>query len=165
MAPLRWIVEQPACDAGTAATLFWRAEPDARLARADSGAPDDETALAHAIVRRAEARGYPTRRFGWSPQPHPDLRTAVETVLGRPLPAILIEPAPADEPTPRWPLDLPPALEDAAVTCFGGASGYDGDDPAPVWRTDADERQDATNAVRPTPAPRIRRSWWPFRGR
>lgn len=61
--PLKWIINQPLCDAATAATIFWMSEPTYYL---DGTHDDHEIAqLDLAIIRRWTDEGFPTGRFAF----------------------------------------------------------------------------------------------------
>ncbi len=62
-APLEWIVSQPDCDAATALTIFWMAEPDYYL---DGEHDHDPVAqLLLAIAARWQGEGFPRQRFAF----------------------------------------------------------------------------------------------------
>lgn len=92
-APLKWIVAQPDCDAATALTIFWMAEPDYYL----DGEHDDnpEAQLLLAIAARWQGEGFPRRRFAFD--------EGCPEVLGRisagphKVPASMAEPVEGDE--------------------------------------------------------------------
>lgn len=63
-----WIVRQQDCDAGTAATIFWRCAPENFFDRAEgnAGLPAhmaDDLAIVMEVIARWNSGGYPTRNF------------------------------------------------------------------------------------------------------
>jgi hypothetical protein len=63
-----WIIRQQDCDAGTAATIFWRCAPEDFLGRAEgnAGIPEymaDNLSIVVEVIARWNSGGYPTRNF------------------------------------------------------------------------------------------------------
>lgn len=105
-APLEWIVAQAECDAATAATIFWLAEPDYYL----DGRNDDHplAKLLLAVAARWENEGFEHRRFSWD-EGFPEL---VETINAGPhkVPPSLAEPIEGDEDF-TWFTELPREID------------------------------------------------------
>ncbi|MDQ0466359.1 hypothetical protein QO010_004152 [Caulobacter ginsengisoli] len=83
-----WIVRQDACDAGTAATLFWRSAPEDLLDRNDDDPPPhpylaNRAALIAEVLGRWPG-GYPTRHFASEGADH--VYPAVPPDLAAPFP-------------------------------------------------------------------------------
>lgn len=105
-APLDWIVAQPDCDAGTAATIFWMGEPDYYL---DGANDDHEVArLILEIARRWGGEGFSQGRFASDEGSH----ALIERINAGPhsVPPSLADPVEGHEPFPLLD-DLPAEID------------------------------------------------------